>query len=129
MKAFVMVVVSLLSLNAVAAPSQYAIEQKALEILLKNSGQLTSQDGQSVAEILSTVITTGPGTLNKVKNSCVFDKGDSLFKCTLNISNSDAPGQGGSESSIEIKYQLEEARTGLPSNGLFTFSVSVSEAG
>jgi len=138
MKTLVVLFASFLSLNAVAqaAPKQADIDAKALEILLKNSGQFSEYDvdkgaGPSVAQVLASQLVTGGKTSNEISNSCSFDKNDQVFKCALRISNSDKPARGRSttESVTSIFYELEKSENGLPSEDVFMWSVRVDQAG
>lgn len=105
------------------------INEVALEILLKSSSKLATLDGQKVFAILAQSLLTGDSTHNKISNTCVYDVGDSLFKCSLVILNSDDKVKGRTESSTEIDYQLERTENGLPSDDLFITTVQLNRAG
>jgi hypothetical protein len=129
MKTLIILMLTFLSFSVFAAPTQVEVENQALEILLKNSGRLTSEEGESVASVLASSLLTGTTTKNEISNSCSYDSNDSVFKCTLSILNSDNPGEGGTESSTGIIYELEKAKSGLPSDELFSLTVLVIRAG
>jgi len=109
------------------ATSQGSVNQKALEILLKQSSKLSTIEGKTVANILASELMTSETTHNKISNTCTFDKNDQLFNCELRILNQDD--NGGSESSTTIKYQLQRKSSGAPSDVLFKVSVEVERAG
>lgn len=111
---------------AFAAPEASSVNEKALEILFSNSGQLTSQEGKKVSAVLAQTMLTSEKTNNKVSNSCAYDSGDDVFKCSLSIFNKDDQQLNAEESLVVIRYQLEKAVNGLPSEKLFYLSVEVS---
>lgn len=111
MKLVMALILSLFATAAMAAPRQGDIDQKALEIFIKNSGKMQSQDGQSGAALLAQSLTTGDSTHNKINNDCKLS--NKTFKCTLIIANSDDDGQ--TESSMSFSYVLDQDPSGLPS--------------
>lgn len=129
MKAALFLTLSLFSAVAFAGPSQAVIDQKGLQVLLSNSAKLADQNGETVASIIARAMVTGKDTHNKTSNSCLYDKNDGLFKCRLIMVNADDQAKDGTESSIEIHYELERGNNGLPSFDVFTMSVESMIAG
>lgn len=129
MNKIALIIIALFSLNTFAASAQSDVDRKALEILLKNSGQFVDETGESVASMLSSALVTDAETHNKVSNTCSYDPNDELFKCSLVILNADDRVEGRTESSLEIQYELERCEDGMPSDKLFMLSVAVLRAG
>ena len=118
--------------NKARLPAQVSadvVNRTAMEILIKNSGRMTSQEGETVAQILSRSLSTEGATNNKIMNNCSFDNGDEIFKCILTISNRDDQAKPRTESTLTIQYQLERLSNGRPSENLFYLSVQVDRAG
>ena len=103
MKYLVIALLTLFSLNVMAAPTQSEIDNKALEILLKNSGKFMDQDGKLVSTTLSSELVTIGETHNKISISCKYDFNDEVFKCLFQILNADDTGTGRTESSINFR--------------------------
>ena len=125
---------TLLTLSTAGAASSSAIDldktnQVALEILLKNSGVFRSQEGKRISDVLSKQLVTDNDNHHKISNNCSYDKVDELFKCTLIIANTDDAIEERTESSTAIRYELERAQNGLPSDVLFSLTAIVDQAG
>jgi hypothetical protein len=118
MKKLIFIMVAVMSLNVFANVEQSDIDNKALEILLANSGRMgaDSESGeQSVASLLAMMMPTGNTSQSTITNNCRLNASKTIFECSLNILNSDNPGEGGTESSLTIIYKLKVGKDGLPS--------------
>ena len=106
------------------------VNKMAMKILFKNADKFkVDQETESLSSILAEALSTGETTHNKVSNSCVYDKDDSVFNCSLFILNADDAVKGRTESSMTIRYRLEKDANGVPSQDLFWTSVIVDRAG
>ena len=128
MKTIITLLVSLIATTALAGVQKPdAVNAKALEIFLSNSGSLKTQDEDSLAPILASVLTTGNSTHSKINNSCELKKTNKVFKCKLQIDNRDD--DGSTESTIIFTYELDNSANGMPSKKVRNSKVELFIAG
>lgn len=120
-------------LNAQASVQNAAVEQRALAVLLENSGKVSELNQETtsstrLSKVLASALLVGSNANIKTSNSCELDTSDNAFKCTFTILDRDDDGT--SESSTSIRYQLEvDRKTNLPSQNMLFLSVDVERAG
>lgn len=135
MKNSYLALVSLLMFSCIASAqvSKPKVNQRALSILLENSGKISELDqttlkSNRLSTILAQSLVTGAETNLKVTNSCVLDSSDNVFKCVLSIVDRDD--DNSSESQTSIRYQLEvDEKSKLPSRDMLFLSVDIERAG